>query len=591
MEFFVSENTLSPFHAELLEFLLRNCKKQMADEGVDPNADPHLKALLKDLSPNSADEPLPLAEIIDNYQHLFGSKGPVHIEKTLMESFPANKFIELGLTRYYPRIYRGLPRLYYRDQASQSHIKKNFTHLPSLKKQALAKSLFSLYGKMPAKGKVTLFTWVINDGLGDFIAAVEVMRLLKGRLPELDLHFVGLVQEKALAQLNLPDQSIVIPYERECPFSLITPEALEVLRTSDLIIQMPTYYPHTDELKKALGPEGPKIECVGEYGFLESNWFHPKSDHYSLGLHFLEKGVLTRKPCHANWEDVKNEQLQQWRRPENRFYLAYLSTPVGGAIYLHSLLKSLENDPLGIDLCVPDLGWFVQLSEKQNKAGRSILEWELGVGSIEIYFQDKAYSIELAPQGKKLRLLCPGLITPGDFRALLALSGDWVAVRGNQSFSEAVSQGKAFFYDGREHARYFIKDLAALAENRIGNYPGTLQCIRGMTQGFVYNLPVEENEWVEETYFQDLEEWTAIALHMGLALQDPDTIAGFKALDKIIAEEFSANQFLCNLVQRGLCHRQHPHIEQLEAEQMTKFTSQTQSFGELIQSCQKSLCV
>ena len=584
MDFFVSENCLSPFHSELLQFLLLNCEKQMADEGVDPNSDPHLQTLLKDLAPSSADEPLPLSEIIDNYQHLFGSRGPVHIEKTLMEAFPANDFIELGLTRYYPRVYRGLPRLYSRDQATHAHIKKNFTHLPSLKKQTLSKALFSLYGKLPAKGKVTLFTWVINDGLGDFVAAVEVMRLLKGRLPDLDLHFVGLIQEKVLANLNLPEQSIVIPYERDCPFSLITSEAMETLRTSDLILQMPTYYPHTDELKLALGADGPKMECVGEYGFLESNWFHPKSGNYSMGLHFLEKGVLVRKPCHATWEDVKNERLQQWRRPENRFYLAYLASPTGGAIYLHSLLKSLENDIAGIDICVPDLGWFVQFSEKQNKAGRPLLEWDLGIQSIEVHFQDQFCSIEVAPQGKKLRLLCPGFITQSDFRALLALSGEWVAVRGNQSFSEAVSQGKSFFYDGREHARYFIKDLAALAENRIGDYHGTLNCVRGMAQGFVYNLPVEEAEWVEETFFQELEEWTSIALNMGLALQDPETIHGYKELNRIIAEEFSANQFLCHLVQRALFHRVHPDAERFESEQLSQFVSQKLSFAALIRN-------
>jgi hypothetical protein len=554
----------------------------MAEEGADPSSDPHLRTLLKDLAPTSADKPLPLSEIIENYQHLFGSKGPVHIEKTLMQAFPAHDFIDLGLTRYYPRIYRGLPRLYAKDQATNAQIKKNFTHLPSLKKQALSKALFSLYGKLPAKGKVTLFTWVINDGLGDFVAAVEVMRLLKGRLPDLDLHFVGLVQEKALANLNLPDQSIVIPYERECPLSLVTDEAIETLRTSDLILQIPTFYPHTDELRAVLGIDGPKMECVGEYGFLESNWFHPKSGHYSLGLHFLEKGVLARKPCMAAWKDVKNEQLQQWRKAENRFYLAYLVSPIGGAIYLHSLLKSLENDPSGIDLCVPDLGWFVQFSERQNKAGRPLLEWEMGIQSIEIHFRDQFCSIEVAPEGKKLRLLCPSLITQSDFRALLALSGEWVAVRGNQSFSEAVSQGKAFFYDGREHARYFIKDLSALAENRIGGYHGTLNCIRGMAQGFIYNLPVEEAEWVEETFFQDLEEWTSIALNMGLALQDPETVHGFKELDRIITEEFSANQFLCHLVQRGLCHKNHPDIERLEADLLERFTSQKLSFGELI---------
>jgi hypothetical protein len=352
-------------------------------------------------------------------------------------------------------------------------------------------------------------------------------------------------------------------------------------------------------LKAALGKEGPKIESVGEYGFLESNWFHPKSGNYSLGLHFLEKGVLSRKPCQADWSDVKNEQIQRLRLPENRFYLAYLASPIGGAIYLHSLLKSLENDLSGIDLCVPDIGWFVQYSEKQNKMGRPLLEWDLGIQSIEIYFHEQYCSIDVAPVGKKLRLICPGHITSSDFRALLALSGEWVAVRGNQSFSEAISQGKTFFYDGREHARYFIKDLAALAENRIGGYHGALNCIRGMAQGFVYNLPVDEADWVEETFFQDLEEWTSIALNLGLALQDPETVHGFKELDRIITEEFSANQFLCHLVQRGLCHRQHPEIERFESEQTTQFTSQSLGFAELIRaqravlsdSCQKSGCV
>lgn len=587
------KKTLSPFHAQLVEFLLRSCEQQIVKEGADPNSDPRIKNLLKHLSSTSTDKLLPLDEIIENYQYFFSSKGSVHLEKTLMEAFPTKEFIELGLARFYPRIYRGLPRLYDRKNPSVSHIKKDFTHLPSLKKQALSKALFSLYGKMPAIGKVTLFTWVINDGMGDFIAAVEILRLLKGRLPDLDLHFVCLIQEKALGSFTLPEQSLVIPYEKECPLDLFTAEALALLRSSDLILQIPTYYSYTEGLKKALqaissAPSCPKMECVGEYGFLESIWFHPKSGAYSLGLHCLEKGILIRKPSLASWDDVKNEELHKWRLRQNRFYLAYLTSPIGGAIYLHALLKSLENDPLGIDLCSPDLVWFLLYSEKQKKAGRPILEWELGISSIEIYYQDKRQVIEIAPQGKSLRLLCPGKISQSDFRALLALSGDWVAVRGDQSFSETVSQNKAFFYDGREHARYFIKDLVALAENRIRGFKGTLECIRGIAQGFVYNLPVQEEEMVDETFFQELEEWTSIALKMGLALQDSETIVGFKKLNRIMAEEFSANQFLCHLVQRGLFHRRHPEMEQLEAGNVAKFISNQQSFTELIHT-QKTL--
>ncbi|MBX7066043.1 MAG: hypothetical protein K1X28_02315 [Parachlamydiales bacterium] len=585
---------LGAFYTELLELLSRNCEKQFAESGVNPK----LKELWEDLPQNSQ---WPLHEIIERYQHLFVEKEPVHLEKTLLEAFPPKDFIELGLTRTYPRVYRGLPRFYLKDHPSTSQIKPNFSGLPSLKRQAAARAIFSLYSKVPARGKVTLFTWVMNDGQGDFIAGGEVYRLLKARLPDVELRFIAFVPEDF--QLPMIENAILIPYQNDCPISLIPEEGLRCLRDSDLILQLPTYYPETAQLKQALekmqsDQPMPKFEFVGEYGFVESSRFHPKSGNYSLGLHFLEKGILTRRPCLAGWEDVQNEHLKFWRVKENRFYLAYLTSPVGGAIYLHSLLKSLENDPADIDLCVPDIGWFIGFYEKQQKEGKSILVWDLGVSTIEVYFQDQRHVVTIQPHGKKLRLLCPGSISQSDFRALLSLSGEWVAVRGNQSFSEAISQGKAFFYDGRDHARNFIKDFAAIAENRIGEFRGTLDCIRGMVQGFLYNIPVQDDIWVDETYFQELEDWPSVALKIGLALQDSDTVAGFRAISKILVEEFSAAPFLCHLVQRALCHRHHSYLEQLEEEQVLRFIKNEQSFKSLIlaqrkfiASCQKNSSV
>lgn len=507
------------------------------------------------------------------------TKNSAHVEKTLLETFVPKEFIELGLTRYYPRVYRGLPRVYLRDQVLRSHIKDDFTHLANLKKLMASRALFSLYSKFPTKGRVTIFTWVMSDGMGDFIAATEVMRLLKARLPDLDLRLISLVHEKAIKTIPFAENSIIIPYKEKVP--LIPFDAFLLMAESDLILQLPTYYPYTEELTLAL----PHVrwETVGEYGFIESSWFHPNSDNHCLGLHFLEKGILTRRPCSAKWTDIQNEKIKAWHIPSNRFYLAYLATPIGGAIYLHSLLKSLENDSSDIDLCVPELGWFAVFYEKQRKMGRSILEWELGVSSIDLFFEERSFSIEIAPKGKRVRLLSPGLISQSDFRALLSLSEEWVAIRGNQSFSEAISQRKAFFYDGRGHARYFVKDFVAIAENRIGTFGKTLDCIRGMAQGFLYNVGVEEGQWVEENYFQELEEWTAIALKIGLALQDPEAILGFKKLDQVIAEEFSANSFLCHLVQRALCHHRYPQIKRLEIENMARFLKNKGSFKELIQ--------
>lgn len=520
---------------------------------------------------------------------LLRSRDPIPIEKLLMESIPQKSFQELGLLRTYPKIYRGLPRLYHRDNPSSSHIKRNFSHLPSLKKQVVLKAICSLYSKLPVQGKVTLFTWAIGDGLGDYAAAVSAMQILRSRLPQVEFSFIGLIPRPFASLVHPPQRSEIIYYEGECPLSLLTPQALAALRQSDLILQLPTFYPHTQELIETLQamPSDlpfPKIEAIGEYGFVESSWFHPKSGAISLGLHFLEKGILVSKPHSSTWDDVQNSWLLAKRDANHKFYLAYLSSPIGGAIYLHALLKSLENDLCDVDLCVPDLSWFIQFVEKQSKAGRALLEWDLGVESIEVHFGEKIHFIPLAASGKKVRLLCPGQLSPRDFRALLNLSDGMVAVREDQSFSEAISQNKPFFYDGREHARYFLKDLCAIAENRIQNYPGTLTCIRAIGQAFLYNLPVQEGDWVEETFFQPLEEWTAIALGMGLALQEEGTFEGYQKFNQILVDEYPANGFLAHLVQRALWHQKYPQIGKREAQELELFASAGQTFSQMIQS-------
>ncbi|MES2273333.1 MAG: hypothetical protein V4487_04000 [Chlamydiota bacterium] len=603
----MSENPMSPFHAELLDFIKRDVTDRSKEEGFDPSIDVPLQNLQlnleKALSPSMDDESLSFSEIIDNYQHLFGERGPIHIEKMLLEAFSREEFEKLGLLPYFPKIYRGLPRLYRRDHPVQSRIKKNFTHLPTLKALTAERALFSLYSRfeMDRECKISLFTWVIPDGLGDYIASLETAALLKERFPHLNIQLIALVSSRA-ASLPSSDPFPIhsIRYEEEPLLSLIPTSILEELRSSDLILQIPTFYPFTEELVLHLNQMEtphpmPKMESLGEYGFLESNWFHPKSGNRSMGLHFLEKGIFTRKAVSTSFADVENERLLNWifktKSPEkeeidrylktHRFYLAYLSTPIGGATYLHALLKSLEMDERPVDLCVPDMGWFVQYLEIQNREMRPVLEGNFSIQTIEVYFQELSYSISIGPIGKTLRILCPGSISNADFRRLISLSGDFVGVRGNQSFSEAISAGKAFFYDGREHARYLIKDLLALAENRIASHPGTLACFRSIGKVFLHNLPSQGEDWVDETFFQEKEPWPELAIQIGSSLQNTDTLAGYKKLNRIIALEYSCSSFLTSFIQRALCHRMHPELERIEAAQMALFSTNAETFTQM----------
>jgi hypothetical protein len=411
----------------------------------------------------------------------------------------------------------------------------------------------------------------------------------------MELSLVALVQKKAMEAVKGSGHVKLIPYGEECPVTLFSREDLALLRSADLILQTPTYYPHTKELMTALEEipsmrPMPKMEMVGEYGYLESSWFHPKSDGFSMGLHFLEKGILVKKAQGpVTLDDVENERLRGWLRPKNQLFVAYLTTMIGGAIYLHALLKAEENEKRNIDLCIPDLGWFIQYIEMRKQEGRPILEWDLGIHKLEVLFEDQIHSMVISPEGKTVRLLCPGLISQRDFRTLLTLSGDFVAVRGDQSFSEAVSADKVYFYDLREHARYFIKDLLAVAENRIIAHPTSLTLFRCMAKALLHNLPEQEGEWVDETFFQEKEEWSAIAFELGLALQKGDTAIGCKQLNEILKREFSAAPFLCQLVERALFHRIYPEIEKIEKEEMDLFLSGTQSYLQTIAAVRECL--
>jgi len=587
----------SSFQSELIAHLENEFKRRSSQGGM-PLA--------------SADESMPVSEIVDHYRHLFSSNGQVHLEKKVMDSFPQKEFQELGMVRYLPKIVRGLPRLYQSAHPAQSQIKNHFAHLPSLRKAAMEKAVFSLYETIPldSDAKVSLFTYVIRDGLGDYSASLEAAQILKERFPHLELHQVVLMPEQ-LSIPSVPEKCTLVRYTEDASLAVIPHSVLVELRSSDLILSLPTFYPHISQLIEHLQKMSatlpmPKMEAVGEYGYVESSWFHPRTRNRSMGLHFLERGILIRKALTASFAEVQNERLLKWMfqttcpgpveieqyQSQNQFYLAYLTTPIGGAVYLHALLKSLEHDSKGIDICVPDLGWFIQYIEKQNRSGLPVLQGNFAIASLEVWFENNVHVVSLngsGGSGKKVRLLCPGSLLQKDFRALLSLSGEFAAVRGDQSLSEAISLNKVFFYDGRDHKRYLVKDLLALAENRIHPHRGALTLFRGIGKTFLFNLPDPEGEWVDETAFQEKDEWLSTALEIGLALQDLDTVAGFKKLNRIIAEEYSCNDFLCHLVQRSLAHKKYPEIEKAEEEQISLFSNQAQSFLTAIKSIQKAI--
>ena len=570
---------LSSFHDELYSFM----QSKVRDRAVDEDE----LGIAKEFEIDLENRAIPLEKIVSQYNQLFDPLKWLQIERLWINSFNESEFIELGLEKYFPKIYRGLPRYYARDDASESHLKPNFTTLSDLRWLSVDRAVFSLYeGKATKKrNKIGIFTWVIADGLGDWVAAQEAAHILKAKMPWLEIHLFPVSQREILPS---PDFKTHFSHYEVEPLP-------DLLNEMDFVLQLPTFFQHADRL-----PFAQSMESLGEYGYMESSWFHPKSGNRSMGLHALEKGIFIRKSKQASFAEIEQKNLLQLLfntelpgpaeidsyEQKIRFHVGYLSTPIGGAIYLHSLLKMWKRDEKDIDICSPDPNWFIEFYEMREKEGKALLEESYGVKQIIVLWANESRTIALSQTGKTVRILCPGVLSSSDMQKLIALSGEWVGVRGNQSLSEAISAGKAFFYDGRDHSRYLIKDLIAMAENRLSGYKSSLHAFRMIGQAFLWNRREDTEVFVEESHFQldDKMPWYEIATELGLSLQDSDCIAGFKKYCRICEEERSVGPFICHLVERALFHLERPDVKAKEKQLSKLFGEGKIAFSTLVKN-------
>lgn len=586
------------FHDQLLLFLQDDLKKKKNEEGWDDRYDTMMRNYSDAISHAiRSSAPIPLEEIINQHRYLFQDRGPIQLEQKLLLSFSDREMA--GLEFKPLRIYRGLPRLYRKSQPQISRLKPNFSHLPSLKRLTALKPLFSLYGPimLPANAKIAILSGEALDGSDDYYA-LEIAKLIKNAFPTLDLHLI-VMSNRALSTIS---DCCALRWDG-------SNHQIDLLSRCDFVLQTSVSL-KANEIKAQIealceGPSFPKWELLGQYGFLESDWFYPHTAAHSLGLHFLEKGILTHRiDANLTISELKNEQLSQWLfdqsapsleminqyRQNHRFFLADLLSQDGIFVYLHALLKSLEKDSKDIDLCVLDPAKMLAFFEQRIQAKLDPIEKRYQIRQIVFHIGAHVAVLNIESTGKTIRILCPQSMSSSDFQRCLAFSEEFVACQSDQSLSEAVSINKCFFYDSCDNNRYFLKDLIALAQNRIPQHPSSIEVLRLFSKVFEHHLPQEASDWVDEIFIQDEKmDLLEIAETMGKYLQDPKTFAGLKKLNRILIEEHSCNGFILNLVQRAICHHCCPEIERIEQEELMRFSYGWQSFSSVVQTLRTAL--
>ena len=253
-----------------------------------------------------------------------------------------------------------------------SHFHPSFLDLSNVKYYLIDAPLLSLYASFqPRFERVALLTFIFHDGLGDFYTQQDVAMLLNQEFPELKLTLVTLFLEGMPTPPPIPYfPHILIPYtknkegELRCKFPQKT---LEALRRASLIFECPTHYPHMSALIKDLHAlerkaPFPLQETLLETGFINHAFRMPPKGSRSMGLHFLEKGLLF--PSLSLGKNGQNKKrayhiiksffplIKKDSLTHLHLHFAYTRNETGLASYLHGLLRWKDNCALPIMVAI-----------------------------------------------------------------------------------------------------------------------------------------------------------------------------------------------------------------------------------------------
>ncbi len=449
-----------------------------------------------------------------------------------------------------PGFYQTLPRCIDCLGQPSEVIKPVFSSFESLKRHLYWKAFLSVYSKdiRYQNKKIVIFTYVMSDGLGDLKAS----ELAAGHLEKefSSVYRISLVPAKWKKNIRSKSKNHLIHYYEDISdlnSSRFSARIDDCLQNVSLLLQIPTFYPHWQELLMRYQPK--KHYTIGEYGFIDSTWAHPMIDNtVCMGVHYLEKGIWIEKQrdwyfSKATQDRVfKNQSIGSYQSKKD-FVFAYLKTPEGVCSFFHMALSYYNHSVKDLDIVVTEVSSFLFLIKKER-----LLLADYGIRELHFSLENRNYVVRLASKGKTLRLIEIKYLDPYEALSFVRLSKALFACRGNQSFSEAVSFDTVFFYDAAPHAGPFLADLQGIIQHRLKEYPKAQEYLQGFQK--VFSLKGKWAELVE------------LGKSMGLVLQDESTRKGIQHFNSILKEEYSFNLSFLHLVRSLILHIQFPNLQQ-----------------------------
>lgn len=435
----------------------------------------------------------------------------------------------------------------------------HFSDPATLKKLYSEKAVSHLYKNLTIKKNVNIviFTWVIGDGLGDFSAQIETAKtLLASNLSSANITLISLhPTSMPLSPSNLGCPHFFIPYEEKTagdwnsiPPVFFSKKILSLLQSAHVILQIPTYFPHTKALlSKIFHKKKPSYELIGEGGWGHTPQFSPSLGSRSLGLHSWEAGLFfpRTKENFTTFNDICNPFLKSALSKNNKntdLYLGYMRTKISCKLFLQAILHMTRFEKKDLCFCAFPSESLIQELPSLTKELQ-----EKGIKQIEIFYEKNYSRLPIQAQGKTLTIIQTKKISRSDYQILLQLANSPVGCRGDGSFSETITAKKIPFFDFPVHKKPVLEGLLALANHYVGFCSLFFQ------------------------YLQEFSQENPNPYKIGEYLADQRLQKEFLFLSSLLLQKHNVETFIQNLTLRSVSHHFYPEIAALEKTLLNPF--------------------
>lgn len=492
---------------------------------------------------------------MDNQESFHSLLDICSIEKNLHTAFHIETFEKFNIpTSSTPVIDQELPK------------KKGYDDLNILKIKSLTKTLSSFYPTLSTQ-KIGLFTYVM-EGLGDYAIQKKLYKLLSKKFASHDIFCITLINEKY--------KSYVKPFSKNHYFVFyqgikapkpqsFSKKVLHIFDKLDLICMVPTAYPYLKDLLTHYTSFQGAVEGLGEYGFYHSKAFHPNSNYYSLGAHFLELGLVFEEQNPKNYQDlysfsnketlkylVNSDHLDETALNtyfhKHKLYFSYFQTQQCFELYLKLLLELNQDSTKTLDLVSTDLAGYLKVLASFISSGNLS-----SVKSFEIFFDNKICKQQINSEGLSLRFIHLGRLSEEEFLTFLNLSEEPCGVRGNTSITDAIYLEKGFIYDCPKHCLNFLYSLIDIIKNRIHSHEILLPVFESFLPGYDLSSSLKA---------------------LTKAFSDPEYKKALKEFRLNLLRYHDARINIPAFLSRSLFHKRYPDVKNYENALLKQYTDE-----------------